>query len=124
MTLGFNTNANLSNLPQLNRPIECWQIPITLIRIKQSIVEGDKVETQEQIEFRGVVQPMRAEDLQFKPENLRSWRWLWIHALAGTLNLQTNDKIIFNNVRYKVMAVKDYSIYSYIEYELVEDFGG
>lgn len=124
MTLGFNTNANLSNLPQLNRPIECWQIPITLIRIKQSIVEGDKDETQEKIEFRGVVQPMRAEDLQFKPENLRSWRWLWIHALAGTLNLQTNDKIIFNNVRYKVMAVKDYSIYSYIEYELVEDFGG
>lgn len=124
MTLGYNPNANLSNLPQLNRPIECWQIPITLIRIKQSIVEGDKVETQEEIEFRGVVQPMRAEDLQFKPENLRSWRWLWIHALAGTLNLQTNDKIIFNNVRYKVMAVKDYSIYSYIEYELVEDFGG
>ena len=124
MTLGFNTNANLSNLPQLNNPIECWQIPITLIRIKQSIVEGDKVETQEEIEFRGVVQPMRAEDLQFKPENLRSWRWLWIHALAGTLNLQTNDKIMFNNVRYKVMAVKDYSIYSYIEYELVEDFGG
>ena len=122
MTLGFNTNANLSNLPQLNNPIQSWQIPIKLERIKQTIVDGDKVETPELIEFKGVVQPMKTEDLQFKPENLRSFNWLWIHALAGSLNLNTGDKIIYNKVRYKIMGVKDYSLYGYIEYEAILDY--
>ena len=123
MTLNYNRNANLqSGLPQMNEPIEGWQIPIQLIRVIQSIVDGDKVEKLVTINFRGRVQPLSAEQLQFKPENLRSWRWLWIHAVAGTLNLETGDKIIFNNIRYKVMAVKDYSLYAYIEYELCEDF--
>ena len=123
MTLNYNRNANLqSGLPQMNEPIEGWQITIQLIRVIQSIVDGDKVEKLVTINFRGTVQPLSAEQLQFKPENLRSWRWLWIHAVAGTLNLETGDKIIFNNIRYKVMAVKDYSLYAYIEYELCEDF--
>lgn len=123
MTLNYNRNANLqSGLPQMNEPIEGWQIPIQLIRVIQSIVDGDKVENLITVNFKGTVQPLLAEQLQFKPENLRSWRWLWIHAVAGTLNLETGDKIIFNNIRYKVMAVKDYSLYAYIEYELCEDF--
>ena len=111
-----------NNLPQLNRPIECWQIPIQLIKITQSIVNGDKVENREVITFRGVVQPLRDEQLQFKPEGQRSWQWLWIHALTSVQNLQTQDKIEFNNKRYKVMSVKDYSLYGYIEYELVQDY--
>ena len=122
MTLNFNKNQNLSNLPQLNNPVQSWQIPITLERIKQTIADGDKVETPELIEFKGVIQPMKTEDLQFKPENLRSFNWLWIHALAGSLNLNTGDKIIYNKVRYKIMGVKDYSLYGYIEYEAILDY--
>ena len=122
MTLNFNKNQNLSNLPQLNNPVQSWQIPITLERIKQTIADGDKVETPELIEFKGVIHPMKTEDLQFKPENLRSFNWLWIHALAGSLNLNTGDKIIYNKVRYKIMGVKDYSLYGYIEYEAILDY--
>lgn len=99
-----------------------WEVPLSLQKIKQSIVDGDAVKTEETIQFQGVFQPFREEQLQSKPEGQRSWSWYWIHAKAGTLNLTTQDKIIFNNVRYKVMAVKDYTLYGYIEYQVVRDF--
>ena len=33
-----------------------------------------------------------------------------------------NDKVVFNNERYKVMSVKDYSLNGFVEYELVKDY--
>ena len=120
----FEKNRSLQNggLPQLNRQVESWGVPITLTKITQKIVDGDKVETKQDITFRGVVQPLKPEDLQFKPEGLRSFEWLQIHCLSGALNLQTNDKIVFNNKRYKVIDIKDYSLYSYIEYHCCKSY--
>ena len=114
MTLNFDTNANLSNLPNMSNTLTSWLVPLSIEKITQSIVDGDAVKTTETIDFMGVWQPLRDEQLQFKPEGQRSWSWYWIHAQAGQLNLQTQDKILFNNIIYKVMSVKDYSIYGYI----------
>ena len=99
-----------------------WEVPLTLVKVFQDIVEGDLVTTEQEISFVGVWQPLKDEDLQFKPEGQRSWEWIWIHAKSGTLNLQTADKVVFNNKRYKVMSVKDYSLNGFIEYQLVRDF--
>lgn len=111
-----------SGLPNMSNTLNGWEVPLSLKKIKQSIVDGDAVKTEEIINFQGVFQPLREEQLQSKPEGQRSWAWYWIHAKAGTLNLSTQDKIIFNNVRYKVMAVKDYTLYGYIEYQIVADY--
>lgn len=99
-----------------------WESPLTLVKITQNVVDGDVIQTETPINFMGVWQPLRDEQLQFKPEGQRSWSWYWIHAKAGTLNLQTQDKIIFQSKRYKVMSVKDYSLNGYIEYEVVLDY--
>lgn len=99
-----------------------WETPLTLVRVYQDIVEGDLVTTEEKISFLGVWQPLKDEDLQSMPEGWRSWSWYWIHAKVGTLNLNTADKIIFNGTRYKVMAVKDYSLNGFIEYQVILDF--
>ena len=121
--MNFNTNRSLrGGLPQMANTLNEWEVPLTLKRIKQSIIDGDSVKTEEIINFQGVFQPLRDDQLQFKPEGQRSWSWYWIHAKAGTLNLQTQDKIEFNNVRYKVMSVKDYSLYGYIEYQVILDY--
>ena len=124
MTLNFNQNANLSNMPNMANTLTSWQTALTLEKITQSVVDGDAVKTTETIDFLGVWQPLRDEQLQFKPEGQRSWQWFWIHAKAGTLNLQTQDKIIFQDKRYKVMSVKDYSLNGYIEYEVILDYEG
>lgn len=122
--LNFKQNRTLANgsLPQMNRPVVGWSVPLTLVRIIQSIVEGDIVTTEQKINFQGVWQPLRDESLQFKPENERSWSWYWIHAVSGTLDLNTGDKIIFQGKRYKVMAKKDYSLYAYVEYQVILDY--
>lgn len=111
-----------SGLPDMSNTLTGWEVPLSLKKIKQSVVDGLAVKTEETINFQGVFQPLREEQLQSKPEGQRSWAWYWIHAKAGTLNLSTQDKIIFNNVRYKVMAVKDYTLYGYIEYQIVVDY--
>ena len=124
-TLGFNTNQNLAmtgGLPQMSNTLTSWLIPLELEKITQDVVNGDVVETKTKIEFKGVFQPLKAELLQFKPEGQRSWQWFWIHAQAGSLNLTTGDKIIFSEERFKVMAVKDFSLYGYIEYEVILDY--
>ena len=121
--LNFQKNRSLKNgMPNMSNTLTGWEIPLTLVKIKQSIIQGDVIKTEQVINFLGVWQPLRDEELQFKPENQRSWSWYWIHAKSGTLNLQTQDKIIFENKRYKVMAVKDYSLNGFIEYQVVRDY--
>lgn len=119
----FQQNRSLkSGMPNMASTLNGWEVPLTLVRIKQNIVEGEAVKTEEFIRFLGVWQPLRDEELQFKPEGQRSWEWIWIHAKSGTLNLETQDKVIFNDKRYKIMNVKDYSLNGFIEYQLVRDY--
>lgn len=123
--LNFNKPKNLkalSGMPQMQDTLTGWEIPLTLVRVYQDIVEGDLVTSEEKIDFMGCWQPLKDEALQSLPEGQRSWEWVWIHAKAGTLNLNTADKIIFNGTRYKVMAVKDYSLNGFIEYQVILDF--
>lgn len=121
----FNKTKNLkslSGMPQMSDTFTGWQVPLTLEQVFQDIVEGDKVEAAKLITFQGVWQPLKDKKLQSKPEGQRSWEWIWIHAVSGSLNLETGDKVIFNKKRYKIMAVKDYSLNGFIEYQLVRDY--
>lgn len=123
--LNFQKQKNLkalSGMPQMSATLSGWEVPLTLVRVFQDIDEGDKVTRTQKIDFMGCWQPLKDEDLQFKPEGQRSWQWVWIHAKSGTLNLETGDKVIFNEKRFKVMAVKDYSLNGFIEYQLVHDY--
>lgn len=121
--LNFNKNRSLKNgMPNMAETLTGWETPLTLVKVSQSVLDGDVVKTEQQINFLGCWQPLRDEELQFKPENQRSWSWYWIHAKSGTLNLQTQDKIIFQNKRYKVMSVKDYSLNGFIEYHVIRDY--
>lgn len=109
-------------MPNMSQTLTGWEVPLTLVKVIQNVVEGDAVFTEQEISFLGCFQPLKDEQLQFLPENQRSWSWYWIHAKAGTLNLQTADKIIFEGKRYKVMTVKDYSLNGFIEYGIIEDY--
>jgi len=109
-------------MPNMSSTLNGWETTITLVKVLQDISEGDKVETEVSITFQGVIQPLRTEQLMAKPENMRSWEWLWIHAKSGSLNLMTGDKIRFNNKLFKVMGIKDYSLNGFVEYEIVRDY--
>ena len=125
--LNFPKNRSISNLirsgmPQMNTTLVGWEVPLTLVKIVQSVVEGDLQTTETQITFKGVWQPLKDEALELKPEGQRSWEWIWIHAQSSELDLNTADKVIFNNKRYKVIEKKDYGLNSFVEYQLCRDY--
>ncbi len=126
---GLNINRSrglnvLSGMPQMDTTLYGWEVPLTLQKVYQNVIEGDFTSMTQKIEFKGVWQPLKNEALQLKPEGQRSWEWIWIHAVAGSLNLETADKVIFNNKRYKVVEKKDYSLNGFVEYQLIRDYEG
>lgn len=113
---------NISGMPKMRAAFAGWFQSIILNIVTQTIEDGLVIETIKQKSFRGIIQPLSAEELRLKPEGERSWPWLQIHAIAGSLNLNTNDKIQYNGIKYKIMAVLDYSLNGFIEYHGVRDF--
>lgn len=122
--LNFNKmkTLNFSGMPQMNTTLFGWEQALELVKVVQSVIEGDLSTQYINVQFKGVVQPLRDEQLSLLPEGQRSWEWIWIHAVAGSLNLETADKVIFQHKTYKVTSKKDYSLNGYVEYQLVRDY--
>lgn len=108
-------------MPNMATTVSYWQIPLTLQKTIQNIVNGDLVVTKKTYQFKGVIQPLSDEKLQFKPEGQRSWTYYWVHT-NSKLNFQTADKIIYKNERYKITAIKNYELYGYKELEIIKDY--
>lgn len=125
--LGFSRNRSITGItkpgmPQMDTTLTGWEVPLTLVKITQNVIEGDLVATETQIDFKGVWQPLSAEQLNLLPEGQRSWENVWIHCKASQLNLETASKVIFNGKRYKITQKKDYGLNSYVEYMLIRDY--
>ena len=93
---------NFSGMPQMNTTLFGWEQALELVKVVQSVIEGDLSTQYINVQFKGVVQPLRDEQC--------------------SLNLETADKVIFQNKTYKVTSKKDYSLNGYVEYQLVRDY--
>lgn len=111
-----------SGMPNMATTLTGWEVPLTLVKITQNVIDGDLVTTEKEIKFKGVWQPLSNEDLALLPTGQRSWENVWIHAKSGQLNLETADKVIFRTRRYKITAKKDYGLNGFVEYMLIRDF--
>ena len=115
-------SAIKSGMPNMSSTLNGWEVPLTLVKITQDVVDGDLVTSEVVYNFQGVWQPLSAEQLNLLPEGQRSWENVWIHAKSGSLNLETADKVIFNNRRYKITQKKDYGLNGFVEYMLIRDY--
>lgn len=127
MGLNFSRNKNISGMvksgmPQMDSTLNGWQVPLTLVRVTQSVTDGELTTSETQIKFQGVWQPFSMQQLALLPEGQRDWSHYWIHAKSGTLDLETADKIKFQGKRYKVIERKDYNLNGFIEYHVILDF--
>jgi hypothetical protein len=68
-----------------------------------------------------VWQVLTDKKLMMKPEGQQAWDWFMVHS-QPQLNLEVDNVIIYRSKQYRVMAKKDYSLYGYIEYHLVDDY--
>lgn len=116
-------NEQTGGVPQVGGAMLNWFQPNVFTRITTEDKGFQVVETREEINFIGVVQPLNGRELEMKPEGQRMWEWLTVHA-QPTLVLLPDEVIEYLGKKYRVMRQKNYKIYGYVEYHLVEDYTG
>lgn len=112
----------MSGMPQMKAAFAGWTKPITLQIIEQTVVDGFIQDSPRNFTFTGTIQPLQPNKIMLKPEGQRAWEWLQIHCVASTLELKPNDRIIYNDCIFKIMAQNDYTLNNFIEYHAVADF--
>lgn len=113
-----------SGMPQMNVAFSNWTLKISFDVVTQTIVDGFPVDTTVNYVVDGVWQPLSPEEIQLKPDGQRSWEWIDFHIRGKGVILKTNDLIVREGIRYKVMSVKDYRLNNYTEYHLIKDYEG
>lgn len=109
-------------MPRMTAAFAGWGKKITLMRRCQYIEFGLTKFRETPFTFVGTIQPLSPKNVELKPEAQRAFEWLQIHCTSGPLNLDTNDRIVYNAGLYKIMAQNDYSLNGYIEYHAVKDY--
>ncbi len=116
-------NVGAGTVPNVNQAMTNWFQPM-VFGIVTKVIEGFQVtETMENINFYGVIQPLRSRDLMLKPEGQRAWTWLWLHS-DPSLQLNVDDVVTYIGKQTRVMGKKNNALYGYLEYQLVQDWTG
>lgn len=119
----FSGGAPNTSLPNVSDAMASWFQPMQFLLLTKTVVGFQNFETTSPVNFRGVIQPMADKTLMVKPEGERDWSWMQLHS-DPSLALNTDDVVIYSGTQYRVMALKDYTQYGYLEYHLVEDSTG
>lgn len=121
-------NVQTGTIPNMSDALRDWYQPMTFTLVSKTTDGFRVVETAEDINFWGVIQPLTERELQLKPEGQRAWTWYKLHAQVqpndALLTLNVDDVVIYLGRQTRVMGRKYFGIYSYIEYSLVQDWTG
>lgn len=116
-------NQNTGTVPDMSDTLAEWLQPMTFEVVTKENVNGLLTETSTEISTKGVIQPFNDEQLQIKSEGQREWKWWKLHT-QPTAELEPDDVIVYLGVQYRVMTKKDYKLYGYFEYDVIEDYTG
>lgn len=113
----------VGGLPNVNAALGGWMQPMVFGRVTKTPSGYQVVETEEAFNFRGVIQPLSARQIAYKPEGQRAWTWLMLHA-DPSLTLNVDDVVTYLGKQTRITARKNYTNYGYVYYELVQDWEG
>jgi hypothetical protein len=108
-------------IPRIQSALNGWESNIRLTKISQTIIDGDVSEAETIFSFKGVIQPLKSQDLALKPLDTRSWLWYMIHTKKD-LEINVGDNIMYEGQDFKVMNKNNYKLNGYFEYHIVEKF--
>lgn len=114
-------NQNSGTVPDMSGALQDWFQPMTFGIVTKVVADFQVVEAVINTQFRGVWQPLDGRKLKMQPEGQRQWSSYMLHSDV-TLNLNIDDIVIYLTVQYRVIAKKNYSLYKYNYYELIEDW--
>lgn len=123
MAANLPVYAKSGTVPDMSGAIGDYYQPMIFQRVAK-IVEGFQVvETGTQYSFQGTIQPLTQRQLMLLPEGERAWTWFMLHA-DPSLTLQVDEVVIYKGKQTRVMGRKDFFLYGYVEYGLVQDWTG
>lgn len=109
--------------PDVSGALQDYYQSLVFEPISKSVNGFQVVEIGNPINFRGVIQPFTVRQLLLRPEGERAWSWFWLHS-DPVLTLQVDDVVNWNGKQTRVMGRKDFRLYGYVEYQLVQDWTG
>lgn len=137
MTTGNPTIANACNvplnlrqgsIPNVQQSILDWMQKMTFTRIKKNIVGFQVLETPVDVNFWGFIQPLSGRALELKPEGERAWTWYELYAQSApncsVLTLDVDEVVIWNGKQTRITQQKNYDLFGYCVYTLVQDWLG
>jgi len=110
-------------VPDVSSALWDYFQPLEMMNITKGVNGFEVIETGTVTRFRGLIQPLSNRQLMLKPEGERAWTWLMLHA-ERVLELEVDDIMTFRGKDTRVMAKKDYEIFGFAYYELVQDWTG
>ena len=116
-------NVQTGTVPNMAGAMLDWFQPMIFELVTKSVTAFQALEVGEEISFMGVWQPLTGRRLEIKPEGERKWSWYLVHSQI-CLPLNVDEVIKYRGTQYRIMSQKNYDIYGYYEYELVEDYTG
>lgn len=116
-------NQNSSGVPNVKDALTSYFQPITFSEVTKAVRNFSVVETKTNVSFMGVWQPSRSQSLEMQTRGQRKWSYFTLHSDL-TISLDPDDVITYLGTQYRILSKRDYSLYGYFEYELVNDYTG
>lgn len=116
-------NVSAGAIPNVIGALYSYFQPMTFVPIQKTVSGFQLVESARPIELMGVIQPFTPRQLALKPEGERAWTW-WKLNCEPSVILQVDSCIQYLGQQYRVASRKDFRIYGYIEFDLVQDWTG
>lgn len=110
-------------VPDVSGALKDWFQAMVFTRVVKQTVGFQDVETPTNINFQGVIQPLTERQMLLLPEGQRAWTWFQLFA-DPVLTLQVDEVVTWIGKQTRVMARKDYAMYGYVSYHLVQDWTG
>lgn len=111
-----------TSFPNMAGAIKAWMQPLVFVEVCKSQDEQFlTVESYVPRKAFGIRVPLKPQELMFKPEGQRAWKWEQIFS-TPSLVLGIDAIIEFEKRRYRVMSKTDYSQYGYVIYDICQDF--
>ena len=116
-------NQLSANLPDVSEVMNGWEVSMTANYVTQAVVDGAVVDTEVNKSIKGIMQPLKPEEILLKDEGQRSFDWYQVHVRDDVYGeLFTTQILIINSVPYKIKAKKDWVLNGYREYHVIRDF--
>ena len=116
-------NQLSANLPDVSEVMNGWEVSMTANYVTQTLVDGAVVDTEVNKPIKGIMQPLKPEEVLLKDEAQRNWSWYQVHVREATYGeLFPTQILIINSIPHKIMAKKDWTLDGYREYHVIRDF--